>query len=46
MMLRVWLIASLLAAGGCAATGGGSPDAAGHAVRGAYVGGSGGYVIH
>ena len=45
MMLRVWLIASLLAAGGCAVVGGGSSDA-GHAVRGLYVGGSGGYGIH
>ena len=45
MMLRVWLIAFLLAAGGCTATGDGSPDGE-HAVRGAYVGGSGGYVIH
>ncbi len=44
-MPRVWLIAVMLAMGGCAAVDGGSSDA-GHAVRGAYVGGSGGYGVH
>ena len=44
-MLRVWLAMGVLAIAGCAAPDGGSPDA-GHAVRGAYVGGSGGYGVH
>ena len=43
-MLKAWLIAVLLAMGGCATAGDGFSDA-GHAVHGIYIGGSGGYGV-